>query len=504
MNRFVAASSKYDPVVEVLTKRQGYEFYAPDRSEANAIGSLDYYTETSKADCYSDMPPVDLAARLKHWEHLDVEDVRRKLASDVYVGVDKDLAIAYVVRSDLNLTTNSPFLECNTYEELVHLAMQLMYNSNRDSVPGYPYNLRHADIGKLLDSTVYYDGFVDAERVAAYAAFTVVHCVLEHDVPIGGAVDGLRRKIASYNQLIVKFEPHPVRKDHARIVIGMPIHFQIADQMLMQIDPPAPGSSSLMYGWGNHFGDDLSKAMAAVQQATGGEWVKSDVKGWERRVTARSLCWAEAILCLVNDNCDFIMPTMHNRALALANAVYMLRNGIVICKTEACLQVSGQFLTTAHNGVMRSSFAVSNGGRAFCNGDDCLELTKLGLSDLMGRYNAVGLEVRDVENCTPNKFEFSSHEFVRDGFGKMTYRHVNPQKSVVRQLGAGKNFVQTLHVLAPNFSNREVADGFIADLRDTRSYLLDNGYDLAFPTQPFIDALWSDDNSAIDERLLFN
>lgn len=484
--------------MDQLKDLEGYDYYVPDRTELSAMKSLNYYTETPKADCYSSDPPMDLKVRFEQLIGIDVEILRRRLASDYYTGVERDVVIAYVTAADLNTTTTSPFLDCNNFDELLTTAHEFSCNANRKATPGFPYNLRFNSVGQALDSVVKYDGYIDHERIVGFACFTVIHYVLESSSRISSPSDALRRKLGSYNQLIVKLEPHPSRKLFPRIVVAMPVHFQIADQMMMILTPPKPGTSSLLYGWGNHYGEALSEAMANVTGVTGGSWLKSDVSGWERSVSERSLLWANSILACIGDYASIMMPIMNNRALALSNAAYLLRNGVVIAKNKSCLQVSGQFHTTTSNGIMRSAFAVSQGGRAFCNGDDCLEINFKSAEQMVLGYQSMKLSTRDVEVCDPNDFEFSSHRFQRRD-GVLHFSHVAPQKSVYRMIGTKSNLIQVLHLLSPNFSDKVSAGSFISDLQCVADYLTSLGYDYSMPAEEFVDSLWSTDNTTSDE-----
>jgi hypothetical protein len=484
-------------IIKALQELPEFDYYQPDRSEVKALESLDFYTASQKADCFSGPPPDDINAAWRLFEELSADEVRKRLADDVYSGSEKDLAIAFVVASDVNATTSSPCANCTTFNELVEVVREKLYTCNRAAVPGYPFNKNHATNGDLLDSAVVYDGYTDVERVIGFACFTILAAMSESDTPVTGASDALRRRLGQTLQLIVKREPHPSRKKVVRIVIAMPLHAFVADCALLEFHEAPPGESCVMYGWGNQFGMALSQAMERATRP-GGSWAKNDVSGWERSVTELSQVWSNYILCMLNQHGQFMWPPMRNRAISLANAAYILRNGVVIRKVRGCLQVSGHKFTTVGNAVMRDSFTVSHGGRAFHNGDDTIEWSSFPLDELQQRYINQGLMVRDFDHCTPYDFEFSSHQFRRTG-DEITFEHVGPQKSIFRLLGNGQTPAQVLQLLRNNFSHYSVTGQFRELLRKAEDKLAEIGVTYDQVSDEFVESIWSQDGETFAE-----
>jgi hypothetical protein len=252
-----------------------------------------------------------------------------------------------------------------------------------------------------------------------------------------------------------------------------------------------------MYGWGNQFGMDLSKAMERATFA-GGKWAKNDVSGWERSVTELSQLWANYILCMINPYGQFMWPLMRNRATALANACYVLRDGTVICKARGCLQVSGHKFTTVGNAVMRDCFTVSHGGKAFHNGDDTIECTPFVLEELQQRYADQGLMVREFDHCSPNRFEFSSHLFTRTG-DEIAFEHVAVQKSIFRLLSNGQTPAQVLQLLKSNFSHYAVTGTFRELLGKAEEKLAEIGVTYDPVSDEFVESIWNSDGETFAE-----
>lgn len=154
---------------------------------------------------------------------------------------------------------------------------------------------------------------------------------------------------------------------------------------------------------------------------TGIPAIESDVKGWEKGF---SLECADAFSEVFVSTCDNyyenrfeIEACLHWWMFSLLGNLCVDTDGFIYVLDREQGMSSGNILTTSANGAARLACALAAGSyTARCNGDDCVEWTRLSKEELKQRYAEMNVEVRDVNVCPENLWNFCSHAFqVVDG-----------------------------------------------------------------------------------------
>ncbi len=144
--------------------------------------------------------------------------------------------------------------------------------------------------------------------------------------------------------------------------------------------------------------------------------IESDVKGWEKGF---SLECADAFAEVFVATCDNyeqhkeeIEMCLHWWMFSLLGNLCVDTDGYVYALDREQGMSSGNILTTSGNGAARLACALEAGSiTARCNGDDCVEWTRITVDELKQRYAKMNVEVRDVKVCPPNTWNFCSHTY---------------------------------------------------------------------------------------------
>lgn len=123
--------------------------------------------------------------------------------------------------------------------------------------------------------------------------------------------------------------------------------------------------------------------------------------------------------CVNIDRCEYSFARAFGWwKLSLLSNICVTDQGKVIATFDQKVQRSGNYLTTSSNSMGRATLAFLVGSFPSTNGDDCFEWNECELQELIERYTALGLPVRDVDQMPEGVVHFCSHEFFRSPGGQ--------------------------------------------------------------------------------------
>lgn len=250
-----------------------------------------------------------------------------------------------------------------------------------------------------------------------------------------------------------KNEGEKISKKYGRIVNGESIVDQIVQRMMFMGFSGAEGAAYPKCPNMKGVGFDPPNADAVTREfqhlcASGIPAIESDVKGWEKGF---SLDCADAFAEVFTKTCENyeenemeIECCLHWWMFSLLGNLCVDTDGYVYALVREQGMSSGNILTTSANGAARLACALDAGSvTARCNGDDCIEWTTLTTDELKARYNQRNVEVRDVDRCPKDSWNFCSHTFTVVGGRRICYQS-NVGKMVFNILSMKKTDNNTL------------------------------------------------------------
>lgn len=362
-------------------------------------------------------------------------------------------------------------VEC--FSDLVVCCHDVFNTLDGTSSPGFPYTNVAPTYKSVRDDDTLYDGYTLTDTIVLSAAFRVLKML---EAPDGlSAVDLALTGVACLNVPFVKSEPNKESKRGTpRIVISRSACDRIANEVLFKIDHPGLGLSSYCKGYGltqpklsavhSYLVETRSRYFGPLAQL-----VKSDVKGWETSYSAQTMAWTMFVYSLCSTSKYDVTSLYQLIGHSIMHACFLLEDGSVVVKSTPGGQVSGHFLTTETNSPGRAFHAADKGNIAMTMGDDTVEWTDCP-TDLASRYKKTGLEVRDVEDCTIDRFEFCS-SLVFHGPDGMGYAHTSYGKSIYKMLTKGWSLFQATTILKAGFSDPVAAEQFKTDMTELSAAL---------------------------------
>jgi len=231
--------------------------------------------------------------------------------------------------------------------------------------------------------------------------------------------------------VFIKKEPTSVDKI-ARLIYGTPLNFNIVCRLLFTL---FLDESKISFQFCSHkVGMDMytQEGIAKIVQFYNGmrarnpcgSIVYSDVRGWEYSCKVEMhRAWFEAYALACEKNSRLKPDDFAVFKRVLLNVGYLLEKPFIAFSDGSLMiskdfhVLSGLFITHRYNSDMRAALARLATGfddYSMTNGDDCDENLPPGWEkdDLVEAYSKVGFIITDVDECTPERFAFSSQEFL--------------------------------------------------------------------------------------------
>lgn len=365
----------------------------------------------------------------------------------------------------------APAFCVNTFSDLKSMCFKHVAMQNPKATPGAALKKSWGTYKVLLEDDTHYDGVTAASATASMTAYALLQMAADNDELTTG-LDVVRFCGSGLFTVATKEEPNQQRKRGIERTVMQPeashtIGTQIATRLVRH---GGLAKSGFQYRWGPH-PDKLTMQRDKVNsmRCAGARVMKTDVSGWDFSVGVNSMQWA-GYFNAVCTNTEFDLAPYYARvAKYLTEPVMQGPKGYLYMRTIPGGMPSGTRHTTVWNSFMRVSGALANGSNPMVLGDDCVEVTHLNLmpSELMARYREMGLNVRDVEEMSFDKYEMCSHLITHHPDAgpeqpAVRWGHVNCSKSVFRLVYEGHTLSQVAQLLRPNFSSPADCDSFLS------------------------------------------
>jgi len=320
-----------------------------------------------------------------------------------------------------------------TWQEALRLCETALRNVNMDSTPGFPLNQIAGTNAKLLEDQGFYNLVIEesARRLLALSRCDESdmhdYCIDPMKYVISGHCDPLSP--------FLKDEPHPSRKvkeGRYRNVWACGLVDQVVNKVLLSgwptdVKDKFP-TSPILYGLGTS--DDLNSQVFGEYQKRVRQYgfapVKSDVRNWDGHFSwVAGLMFFRVVSLLYHQGCGKPPPDWWLRAfkmhlLTCIHCVFQCGDGILYAKIRLGLMPSGTGFTTLGNSVARIAAALAAGSVGFFVLGDDYEWNRQSVGELTATYKKLGLELREAEKCSADKFIVCSHEYVGGGRAALT------------------------------------------------------------------------------------
>jgi hypothetical protein len=227
-------------------------------------------------------------------------------------------------------------------------------------------------------------------------------------------VDLVEKGLVDPLVVFLKYEPHNPKKVAAGRYRNIQI-VSLVDQFIDRIccsdrnqteilnhkDIPCKSGMSLsdegMY--------DISCAVRSI----GEDLADTDMKGWDETFQECEYT-ADFHRRTLNWSSDWwIYKVMRVRYYCLARSMFVLPSGKLYCLSTPGKMISGWYNTASTNTWVRAFLAfLRSGVKPVAMGDDCVEAYS---EHLRLFYERKGHDVKQINRCSPDKFEFCSHLF---------------------------------------------------------------------------------------------
>ena len=327
-----------------------------------------------------------------------------------YTPVDQDIEKMASRMDSFELT---PSLLNPTIENLRWLVERAIRQLKLDSSPGYPMNKHYA-----LNSQVLENEYSVVVNVAAERLYAMMHEDFSTLTDRQLLERGLRDPVRPFN----KNEPHPERKwtlERYRLISGLSLIDQICERVLLSDFTFAtkrryPHLPTLI---GIGFTDEMNTEIYELVLGTPGSKKSGDVSGWDSCVNPQmTIGFTRVVISKCLNATKQWELALHNWSNVTSRALYVLPSGKLIRPVNPGQVLSGSYVTTCWNSVMRATVAYKFSDEVFDAGDDAIEASSLTVEELIEAYASVNINLREVCTIEEGKFSFCSHTYsTKDG-----------------------------------------------------------------------------------------